>query len=176
MRSVLFFRHGKSDWDADYDEDHDRPLAGRGRKAARRMGRFLMQTKQTPDEVVVSTALRARRTFELAARAGRWPRVTVRHTGRLYEASPDAVLSEIRSGDDGAGVLMVVGHEPAWSETVTWLSSGARGASEAIRMPTGAVARVDFDVEKWAEVGPGNGQLAWLVTPKLLAPVSLKKR
>ena len=39
MKTLLFFRHGKSNWDADYDVDHNRPLAKRGRKAARAMGR-----------------------------------------------------------------------------------------------------------------------------------------
>ena len=38
MRSVIMFRHGKSDWDVDYGPDHDRPLAKRGIKAAKKMG------------------------------------------------------------------------------------------------------------------------------------------
>ena len=41
MKRLLVFRHGKSDWDADYGVDFERPLALRGQKAARTMGRFL---------------------------------------------------------------------------------------------------------------------------------------
>ena len=30
MKTVLLFRHAKSDWIADYDDDHDWPLASPG--------------------------------------------------------------------------------------------------------------------------------------------------
>ena len=36
MRSIIIFRHGKSDWDAIYDRDHDRPLSKRGIKASKK--------------------------------------------------------------------------------------------------------------------------------------------
>ena len=35
MKSILLFRHGKSDWNASYKRDHDRPLSKRGVKAAK---------------------------------------------------------------------------------------------------------------------------------------------
>ncbi|SVD23980.1 uncharacterized protein METZ01_LOCUS376834, partial [marine metagenome] len=56
MRSVIMFRHGKSDWDADYGPDHDRPLAKRGIKAAKKMGKYLAGLDQVPHIVVSSTA------------------------------------------------------------------------------------------------------------------------
>jgi hypothetical protein len=31
------------------------------------------------------------------------------------------------------------------------------------------MARIDFDVDGWGEVGPGTGVLAWSVVPRLLA-------
>ena len=40
-RSIIIFRHGKSDWDATYSKDHDRPLSSRGIEASKKMGRFL---------------------------------------------------------------------------------------------------------------------------------------
>jgi hypothetical protein len=30
------------------------------------------------------------------------------------------------------------------------------------------MARIDFDVDRWDEVGPGTGVLAWIVVPRLL--------
>ena len=42
-------RHAKSDWQADYGEDDlIRPLAPRGRRAARTVGRFLAAGGQAP--------------------------------------------------------------------------------------------------------------------------------
>jgi hypothetical protein len=31
------------------------------------------------------------------------------------------------------------------------------------------MARIDFDVDSWSEVGPGRGVLVWSVVPRLLA-------
>ena len=72
MKSVLFLRHGKSDWDAPFDHDHERPLAKRGRKAARLVGQYLAHIDFVPDGIVSSTALRARDTVALASESGSW--------------------------------------------------------------------------------------------------------
>ena len=49
MKSIILFRHGKSEWNTFYDSDHNRPLAPRGIKAAKKMGVFLANKKQVPD-------------------------------------------------------------------------------------------------------------------------------
>lgn len=162
MKTVIFFRHGKSDWDAAFDHDHERPLNKRGVKAAQRMGRFLAEAGPLPERIVTSTAVRARETLALAREAGGWG-APVRETQALYGATPEAVLREIQSEADDADVLLLVGHEPTWSETVGRLIGGGR-----VRVPTAAMARVDVDVPRWAEVSFGIGELAWLVPPKAL--------
>ena len=48
MKSIILFRHGKSEWNIDYDTDHSRPLASRGIKAAELMGIFLMEKDEIP--------------------------------------------------------------------------------------------------------------------------------
>ena len=34
--SIIIFRHGKSDWNAVYGKDHDRPLSKRGINASKK--------------------------------------------------------------------------------------------------------------------------------------------
>ena len=46
MKSILLFRHGKSEWNTYYDSEHNRPLAPRGIKAAKKMWLFLSKKKQ----------------------------------------------------------------------------------------------------------------------------------
>ena len=41
MKTVLLFRHAKSDWEAEAEFDRDRPLNKRGKRDAKRMGRHL---------------------------------------------------------------------------------------------------------------------------------------
>ena len=54
--SIIIFRHGKSDWNAIYGKDHDRPLSKRGKNASKKMGIFLKNKGQIPDIVISSSA------------------------------------------------------------------------------------------------------------------------
>jgi phosphohistidine phosphatase len=168
MKSVILLRHAKSDWEADYESDHDRPLNKRGRKAAAMMGHYLGSLGQLPDLVLSSTALRARETVSRAAEAGDWD-CPVELTPELYEASPGSALELIRNRDDALGSLLLTGHEPTWSVLAGILVGGA-----SLRMPTAAMARIDFSVESWGDVEPGNGTLIWQVTPKLLGRIGFE--
>lgn len=163
MPALIFFRHGKSDWDADLpDDDHVRPLARRGRKAAKAMGRFLARAGQVPDVAITSPAVRAADTLRLAMDAGGWT-CPIRTASALYGGGVPGLLSEVRREPDSTALLLVAGHEPTWSEAVTELIGGGR-----IRVPTAALVRVNLDVDRWADIGPGTGELAWSVVPRLL--------
>lgn len=163
VKTILLFRHGKSDWHADYGEDHDRPLNKRGVRAAKLMGRHLAQLGQLPDLVLSSSAVRARDTVRLAAEAGSWS-CRIETTPELYTASPNEVLELVRQCPDDIDTVLLAGHEPTWSELTGELIGGA-----AVKFPTAAIARIGFATERWSEIGFGRGALVWLVTPKLLA-------
>jgi phosphohistidine phosphatase len=160
MLELLVMRHAKSDWDAGAD-DHERPLAERGVKSARKVGRFLASAEMVPELVISSTAVRARTTAELAAEAGGWS-CPIERTSAFYDTDPELVLAEI-AAREGPPRLMVVGHDPTWSELVSLLAGGA-----AVRLPTAAVACLELPIDSWQAVAPGKGRLVWLVTPKLL--------
>lgn len=113
--------------------------------------------------MVSSSAVRARTTAERAAREGGWT-CEIQLTDRLYLPSAAAVLQEVQAQPESVARLMLVGHEPTWSEVVGRFMGKAR-----VRMVTAAVARLDFAVGDWADVEFGAGSLAWLATPKLLA-------
>ncbi len=164
MPALILFRHGKSDWDADDGgEDRGRPLARRGRKSARRMGRFLERAEQVPDAAITSPAVRADDTLRVAMEGGGWS-CPVRTAASLYGGGVAGLLAAVQQEPDTTGVLLAVGHEPTLSAALAALVGGG-----VVRFPTAALARVDFDVDRWDEVAPGTGVLAWLVVPRLLA-------
>ena len=163
MKTILLLRHGKSDWGSDSGSDHERPLAKRGRAAARSVGRFLALADELPDCALSSSAVRARSTIEIAADAGRWE-VPVETARDLYATSPDAALDRIHDLDEAVARVLLVGHEPTWSSLASQLIGDTR-----LRFPTGALARIDFSAESWRDVDYGRGQLIWFVTPRLLA-------
>jgi phosphohistidine phosphatase len=165
MPDLLLFRHGKSDWDAPFGVDRERPLAERGIRAARTMGRVLTLADQVPDLVLTSPAVRARTTAALATEAGGWrtPTVTV---DAFYGGGPEAVIEALREAAGGAGRVMAVGHEPTWSHTASLLIGGG-----SIRVVTGAVAAVE--VASWAGLAPGGGRLLWMLVPRLFTDADL---
>jgi phosphohistidine phosphatase len=162
VKTVLLLRHGKSDWASDTGDDRDRPLAKRGQRAARSMGKLLARTGLVPGAAVTSPAVRARTTLELAMKAGGWV-CPVHVSEALYGEGPVAVIGEIGRQSDEAATLLLIGHEPTWSETVGLLVGGGHH-----RVPTGALVGIDLEVETWADVHPGGGQLAFLLPPRLL--------
>jgi phosphohistidine phosphatase len=161
-KTLILFRHGKSDWAASYGRDRDRSLAERGIAAAQTMGRLLATAHKVPDLAITSAAVRARSTLELAKAAGYW-NCPLEVTEDLYEATIDQVLAVIHRTPNHHNTLMLVGHEPTWSDTITYLMGGG-----AVRMPTAVMAGLEFEATAWSQIEAGRGTLLWLLPPRLL--------
>jgi phosphohistidine phosphatase len=162
MKTLLLFRHAKSDWKAEFADDHARPLNKRGKRDAKTMGRYLASSGCVPERVVSSSATRARRTIELAAASGDW-NCEIDFADALYQADPPCILALIQQQSDESDSLMLTGHEPSFSETTSLLIGGG-----SLRFPTAAIACIEFETDHWAGVKPGSGRLAWLISPKLV--------
>jgi len=158
LSELILLRHGKSDWAAGAD-DAGRPLNRRGQESARAMGRMITLIGRVPDLVLSSPARRARSTADLAAESGSWPSPIVEDE-RLCPGSTREMIEAVseRAGDTHR--VLVVGHEPALSQTAALLLGGA-----SLRMVTGAAACIEVD--GWEMLGPGAGSLLWMVTPRL---------
>lgn len=159
VKELILLRHAKSDWAAPSADDADRPLSGRGREAAGVMGRVLTLAGRVPDLILTSPARRARETADLAAAAGGWE-APVAADPRLSPGSPAEVIAVVREHGGDAGRVLVIGHEPAWSQTIAVLLGGGR-----VRMATGTAACLGVD--SWEELAPGAGTLLWMLTPRL---------
>ncbi|MGI9414353.1 MAG: SixA phosphatase family protein [Hyphomicrobiales bacterium] len=171
MLTLYLLRHAKSSWDQPTISDIERPLAARGREAAPRMGRHMREENQLPDLVLCSPATRARQTLELALSAlGHEPEV--RTIDGLYNFGDGSGLLQIihREGGDSRG-LMLVGHNPSLEYLA--LSLAGQGPSAdltemAKKYPTAALAVIEFDVERWADIRAGAGRLVSFTKPKAL--------
>lgn len=165
MHSLYLLRHAAADPPEYYDDDQDRELSTDGARDARRLGRFLSATDQLPDQMITSTATRARQTAEALPDGGEWMAdVPLRTSHTFYEAQPADVLDEIQSTDDDVRALLLVGHEPTWSTTVSQLVGAAN-----VSLPAGTCVRIDATVDRWADLSFGDGTLHWMIPPKLLS-------
>jgi phosphohistidine phosphatase len=106
------------------------------------------------DVIVTSPLARALRTAELVAEAcGLEDRLEVDEG--LAHGFDAAGLRKIAAGHPGASSILVVGHEPEFSSTVSELIGGGD-----VVFKKGGLARVDVDDRDLR-----GGRLAWLLTP-----------
>lgn len=160
MKTLLIMRHAKSDWNADYGSDHERPLNGRGERSARLMGRLLSGMDLHPQHIVSSTAVRARNTASLASETGVWGSSMVLDPD-LYGTDAESVISIAASAPD-VERLMLVGHQPTWSMVVHRLTG------ERADIKTASVAVIEVMADQWSELPDVSGVLTGLHHPRPL--------
>ena len=158
-KNIILYRHGKSDWGAAYGSDHDRPLAQRGIKSAKTMGKLLAKSNQIPELAITSTALRAKQTLEFSMIEGKWD-CDVIEEEKLYYDSIETILEVAKSVSEKYSSIIMVGHEPKWSS----LASSMIGGGEVV-FKTATMARIDFNEGSWKDLALGNGELRWLQQP-----------
>lgn len=134
-------RHAKSSWRNPQLDDHDRPLNGRGERAAPYMGEWLRQEGLLPDMILSSTAVRAVETAKCVAEASDFDG-PMEITRKLYLADPLTYLETLTEVPEGTGSVLLIGHNPGISELLHQLTG------EDEDMPTAAVACVDVDVSE----------------------------
>jgi phosphohistidine phosphatase len=154
-RTVHLLRHAKSSWADPALADIERPLAPRGRKAAKKIARHLRDRDVRPELVLCSPAARARETLAAIGQGEIRP--------ELYAASASELLGVIRGLPDDVSSVLLVGHNPAFEDLAR-----AFAPLPGEKFPTGALATFAFDCERWADVAPGGAELVDYVVPREL--------
>ena len=174
MRRLMLLRHAKTETDAPSGQDHDRRLDDRGRSDAGEIGHWIGRNPPFPDLVLVSTAVRARQTWDLVweAMKDRVAAPEVETLDELYGAEPAQLLKMVRmASSSDPKRLMVVGHNPGMHELALALTgNGDAAAKKAIEgnLPTTGLAIFDFAIEDWNEVAFRRGTLVRFTSPKWL--------
>jgi phosphohistidine phosphatase len=162
MKTLLLLRHAKSSWNDSGLQDFDRPLNGRGRKAAEAIGRFIRKQRVAPDLLLSSPALRARETIETIMKTAKL-QSELRFDQRIYEAGPLRLLEVVSQIEEDRSTVLLVGHNPGMEELLQLLT----GSTE--HMATATLAKIDFKAASWSKVLEEKGSLDWIVKPKELA-------
>jgi phosphohistidine phosphatase len=165
MKTLLLLRHAKSDRSNTALRDHDRPLAPRGDRDAPQMGTALAALDLIPDEILTSTAVRARETTNLVAEAMAYKGEII-EAPNIYGASVDGLLDSLRECDE-ENIVLLVGHNPGLEELICLLTGGER-AEAMVRLPTAGLACLALDIEDWTLIMPACGLLQWFLTPRIV--------
>lgn len=151
---LYFVRHGDATWDAWTGPDEERPLTKKGRKQLASVAASLQALNVRPARILTSPLPRAAETAQILADV------------LAGESAPTPALAPGFGVDTleglvqghGEGDLMLVGHEPDFSEVIGALT----GAS--VRLAKAGVARVDLE-----QADDLHGRLVWLVPPKVMS-------
>ena len=146
---LYLLRHGKADWPNWNKPDDDRPLTQEGKEQVARVAKMLTRLEIAP-AIVTSPLPRASQTAEIA---GKYLDQKLRVDPLLrpgFDAGRLRKLLKDFAGDS----LMVVGHEPDFTQTIFQLTGARTKLSKA------GVALVELDAASM------KGELRWLVPPK----------
>jgi phosphohistidine phosphatase len=176
MKTVVLLRHAKSDWNDAALRDFDRPLNGRGERAAALMGSWAKREALTFDAIVASPAARVKDTFGTFMESyGAHPEPI--WDQRIYLASAATITDVIADADDANDTLLLIGHNPGLEEFIL-----ARVADDgrsqlrddvAEKVPTAAMAVLDFPIGRWRDLAKGGAEAAQLrrfIRPRDLDP------
>lgn len=147
MDRLILFRHGKTENRAPSGEDFDRALTDRGRADVTLVAAALAEAGFAPDRALVSAAVRARQTWEVASPL--FPKATLEMRKELYDADARTLLS---AGQTPLGkTVVIVAHNPGLQVLAVALAQRAGAPSHEARLraglSTGTAAVFDFHAD-----------------------------
>jgi phosphohistidine phosphatase len=155
---IYFLRHGLAEdravWTRD---DGERPLTEKGILQMERAAGWIADLVPDLDAILTSPLVRAKQTAQIVAEKLGMEASLVEEI-RLSPGFNYEDLQQIIHEHAGAEALILVGHEPDFSLTISDLIGGGR-----IVCKKGGLARVDL-----TSFDPVQGELIWLVTPKIM--------
>lgn len=173
VKNILLLRHAKSAWNVLHQIDHDRPLNGRGERAARTMADHIAAKAPRPDLILCSTAARTRQTLAPLAHTLGTPTPPISLEKQLYLASESELLERLQALPEDVETVLLVGHNEGIGELAVSLAAhGPREALERLRekYPTGALATLTLPDGPWGALAPGSCNLLAFVRPRDLVP------
>jgi phosphohistidine phosphatase len=87
----------------------------------------------------------------------------------LYGAGAETLLARVRTLPEEVDEAMLVGHNPGLMDLLLLLAAPGPLRKRARKnLPTGALAELETDVARWADVMPATARLTEFVLPRKL--------
>lgn len=162
MKSLFLVRHAKSSWDYPHLEDHQRPLAARGKRDAPRMARILVNQGIRPDKLISSPAQRAHDTAMLFAKEMAIDHWDILIEKDIYDALPDTLQEVTSCLNEDWSTVALFGHNPGFTVYANRFTEGFRFDN----IPTCGIVRIDSDTSYWTDFVPGHAKVMKWYFPK----------
>src|SRR6476659_10245369 len=156
MKRLTVLRHAKSSWKDRLLDDFDRPLNGRGRRAARRLGQEINERGLEFDFVLASPATRVRQTIDGVSEHHKLD-APLHFEPRIYMARVAELLDLIQSIPPEAKSARLVGHNTSAERLIMKLADDdERGLRKRVeeKFPTAALAAIELPIDSWSDLQP----------------------
>lgn len=154
---IYFLRHAEAEDDA--GSDFVRKLTAKGLEQAAKVGKFLRSAGIAPELIVTSPVVRARQTADIVANA---LEVDLSEEQWLACGMSAATCRRELAVHEGKASILLVGHEPDFSEVI----------ADFIGLPdSGAlhIRKASLTAVEWVQSGRGAAQLQFLVPARLMS-------
>lgn len=173
MNQLLLLRHAKSSHEDKTLIDYDRPLAKRGRKDCKKIGRWLAGENLIPDLVISSPAKRARQTaLKVCKEIGYSPK-KIQWDENVYDANVRDLLKILSTVEEDDTTVMLVGHHQGLESMILRLSNWADIPADPKLIPTCAIARLKIK-DDWADIKKCEASLKSITRPRDLVGKKLR--
>ena len=146
MKTITFLRHSKSSWDYIL-EDVDRPLNEVGIEKIKKVAESSKDQFINSDIIFSSTANRAIHTCLILARQLSISNNKIRLSEDLYTFNHFEVFDFIKKIEDKYSQVVLVGHNPAYTEISNYFSD-----NKILNLPTARWFSMKFDSNKWSDI------------------------
>lgn len=163
MKTLSILRHAKSSWENSNMDDIDRPVLPKGIVRTQKVCKFMINKALKPDCVISSPAVRAFETANIVIEElslSLLPQICKNfYPGRLHD-----ILDEISKVDKTVEHLMVVGHNPVFTDLVTHVCENL----DIEWLPTSGLVTLEFEMKEWKSIGDEKGVCTHYAIPNEL--------
>ena len=152
-KKLYLLRHAKSGHEEYVSNDIERHLSARGYREADEVAATFKKQLLQPELIISSPAIRAFTTAIIFAKHLNYPVKVIELNSSIYEASVQQLLYVINQLSDQLNCVMMVGHNPGFSDLASLLYGKAID-----EMPTCGITGITINLESWSLVGTVLGR------------------
>lgn len=169
-KTIILFRHSKSDKSIDFINDIERPLTQVGYADAVLMSDVLFKLKIRPDAIISSTAVRAYSTALVAAANIKFPLNLIQTEHNLYLSGIKKYQKVLQQLSNKVGCVLLTGHNPDMENII-----GEINTSFQSKFPTSGIAIIKTEVKQWKNFNFKSCRIHKLLMPDAFRKLKQEK-
>lgn len=160
MKNLYLLRHGRAESSSGSSLDISRNLTDIGREEIKQMAKKMNIARKLPQLIICSPSNRTKQTAAVFLDQLDIQNITIIEEHKLYEASLPALLQTINEISESFQNVMMVGHNPSFSDSVQLLTRNILD-----HLPPSGILHFTFEQQLWSQILPQSGELISLDYP-----------